>query len=115
MHAAGALCVVFIRPREAGEGDHAKRGGGGDAMMPRRRSTKARRIAPLPPSFARFTRYGRSPLPAKAGRDESADFDPGILATDRLSHTCGTVLHCRISAWIRGSSPRMTVQRSRTP
>ena len=108
--------------RPISAGPSARHGNACRASFMVRRCFLCRRHPEAPAPSARLrassTRYG-------AGLEGSnPKYRPLILRgslrshlrmTDRLSHTCETVLHCRISAWIRGSSPRMTVQRSRTP
>jgi hypothetical protein len=64
-----ARTMLLIRPRAV------KRSGGGGPSEGRWRGHAALELsvrpAPLPPSFTRFARFGWSPLPAVAGRDEA--------------------------------------------
>jgi hypothetical protein len=78
-----------FRPREAGEGDHAKHGGGGAARID---SRCGRRLlaTPLPPPF------GRSPSPAPRGRMKShyamLTLTVLVVSLPRISMTLTTIV-----------------------
>src|ERR1700683_830926 len=110
--------MLFIRPRGAGEGDHTKCGGGGveikirfvvDAPSTILRSTSSLRTVP-PPRFAGQKRI--IVLAARFPPFVTTGLEPVVHAGGQQTKNLRRIFASVAPAWIAGSSPAMTTQKS---